>query len=96
MRALFYALLVRLVTSGRRHTPLVAQGDPWENASARDGVYAVLVARSPEGKDVAFSTKRLDVLAPDPLGARCYRTGSLTATLTAPDGSVREIETLEF
>ena len=67
------------------------------NANFRDGVFAVLVARSPEGKDATFSTKRLDVLTSNsPLGWRCYRTGSLTATLTGPDGTVREIETLEF
>lgn len=66
------------------------------DANVRDGIFAVLVARSPEGKDVDFSTKELGVLAPDPLGARCYRTGPLTATLTGPNGAVREIETLEF
>jgi hypothetical protein len=66
------------------------------DANVRDGVFAVLVARTVEGRETAFSTKRLDVLTSNPLGWRCYRTGSMTATLTGPSGAVREIETLEF
>lgn len=63
------------------------------------GLYAILVARSPEDEEFVFSTREFRVLSL-PLESStwyCYRTGLLTVTLTpASGGKSLTIETLEF